>query len=162
MDRRPMIFIDEISRPLIMSIRNGYEEELRAFYDTFLDIDHYEKTSGIYTTSFAPENTKISYGLKYIKDISVSCDSYYGQNTNDSTSISNTSSCCNANMYYSLSDSNVDYNIKLPIGWPEIIAEKRKWIEEKRVEHQLFMQQEKERSIREYKANFQSYDKVNT
>lgn len=68
---RPMIFIDEISRPLLYSAEYGFYEELQRFYDEFLEIDHYELTGGIYTTSFAPVNTDVEYSLKYISNVPI-------------------------------------------------------------------------------------------
>lgn len=68
---RPMILIDEISRPLLYAARYGYLDEMEEFYDAFLEIDHYEMTAGIVTTSFAPANTDVHFGLKYITDVPV-------------------------------------------------------------------------------------------
>ncbi len=68
---RPLILIDEVTRPLLYAAKYGYLEEMRDFYDGFLDIDHYEMTSGIITTSFAPANTDVHFDLKYIKDVPV-------------------------------------------------------------------------------------------
>ncbi|WP_036608786.1 AAA family ATPase [Oribacterium sp. P6A1] len=65
---RPMIFIDEISKPLLYASEYGFYNDLQKFYDDFLEIDHYELTGGIYTTSFAPLNTDVKYKLKYISD----------------------------------------------------------------------------------------------
>ncbi len=68
---RPLILIDEISRPLIYAAKYGYIKEMTKFYDEFLNIDHYEMTAGIITTSFAPANTDVHFGLKYIEDVPV-------------------------------------------------------------------------------------------
>ena len=68
---RPMIFINEISAPLLFAEKYGYFDKLKAFYDGFLDIDHYELTGGIITTSYAPANTDVKYNLKYIQDVPV-------------------------------------------------------------------------------------------
>ena len=62
---RPLITIDEVSRPLLYASKYGYYHELKQFYDAFLDIDHYEMTAGIITTSYAPVNTDVFYDLKY-------------------------------------------------------------------------------------------------
>lgn len=66
---RPLILIDEISRPLLYADKYGYLKEMTGFYDAFLDIDHYEMTAGIVTTSYAPVNTDVHFELKYISDV---------------------------------------------------------------------------------------------
>ncbi|WP_185752390.1 hypothetical protein [Butyrivibrio sp. AE2032] len=68
---RPLILIDEVSRPLIYAAKYGFLDEMKEFYDAFLDIDHYEMASGIITTSFAPANTDVHFDLKYIQDVPV-------------------------------------------------------------------------------------------
>ncbi len=68
---RPLILIDEAARPLVYAEKYGYYEELKPFYDDLLDIDHYELTFGIVTTSFAPIDTGLRYHLKYLRNIPV-------------------------------------------------------------------------------------------
>ncbi len=68
---RPVLLIDEVSRPLLYAAKYGYLNEMTEFYDTFLEIDHDEMTAGIITTSYAPPNTGVHYGLKYINDVPV-------------------------------------------------------------------------------------------
>ncbi len=68
---RPIVLIDEIGKPLLFAAKYGFSEKMRAFYDAFLDIDHYELTLGMCTTSFAPLNMDIQYNLPYLKDIPI-------------------------------------------------------------------------------------------
>ena len=65
---RPLITIDEISRPILYASKYGYIDELLDFYNDFLDIDHYELTAGIITTSYTPANINVPYDLKYISN----------------------------------------------------------------------------------------------
>lgn len=66
--KRPMIFIDEVSRPLLFAAGYGFGKEMSSFFDKFFEIDHYELTGGIFTTSYAPLNTDVLYKIKYISD----------------------------------------------------------------------------------------------
>jgi len=65
---RPLILIDELGRTLLYAQQYGYLNEMRAFLDRFLEIDHYEEDIGIVTTSYAPANVEVNYHLKYIGD----------------------------------------------------------------------------------------------
>jgi hypothetical protein len=68
---RPMIFIDEVSRPLLYAAGHGYLAEMQSFMDALLDIDHYELTGGIVTTSYAPANVDVHFTLPYLHDVPV-------------------------------------------------------------------------------------------
>ena len=64
----PLILIDEISKPLLYAANYNFLSEMQEFLDGFLEIDHYELTAGIITTSYAPINTDVFYDLKYIRN----------------------------------------------------------------------------------------------
>lgn len=63
---RPLIIIDEVSRPILYASKYGYIDKMLNFYNDYLDIDHYEMTSGIVTTSYAPANIDVPYSLMYV------------------------------------------------------------------------------------------------
>ena len=66
-----MILIDEAGRPILYAAHYGYLEEMKKFYDRYLEIDHYEMDFGIVTTSYVPANVDVQYHLKYIEDVPV-------------------------------------------------------------------------------------------
>ena len=70
--RRSFIIIDEISMPLLYAAEYGYLDDMKAFYDRFLWIDHDEHTAGMLTSSYAPAGTEVSYYLKYLVNIPMS------------------------------------------------------------------------------------------
>ena len=68
---RPIILIDEVSRPLIYAAEYGFLNEMQSFMDSFLDIDHYELDGGIITTSFAPPNVDVDLRLIHLDNVPV-------------------------------------------------------------------------------------------
>lgn len=69
--KRPMILIDEVSRPLLFAHKYGFDAKMTAFFNDFLDIDHYELTGGIVTTSYVPSHSYVRFNLPHINDVSV-------------------------------------------------------------------------------------------
>ena len=68
---RPMIFIDDLARPLYYAAKFGYLDKLRKFLDAFLKIDYYEQTNGLIATSYAPLNTNIYLYIWGIRNVPV-------------------------------------------------------------------------------------------
>lgn len=171
---RALILIDEAGKPLLYADQYGYYQELKAFYDRFLDIDHYELDLGIVTTSYAPENVDVHYDLKYIQDIPVNeikplrlvCERN-GINLLDTNPTK--MYFFSGNRYFDrwislracfevftendafIPEKN-DYEILLNEGIKKEIARKRKWIEKSRIKAEERRREEEARSKREYAA----------
>ena len=170
---RPMIFIDEVSRPLLYAAEYEFEDRLRSFYDTFLDIDHYELTGGIYTTSYAPANTDVHFRLKYIEDKPINTipallefgkknglslqdeaqKSYFWPHTRYFNRTLNLKECFHK-MVCESDDlkEDCDLNIHLDAEVHSFISQKRKWIEESRIKEEKEIQRRKEQERIEYKS----------
>ena len=168
---RPLIIIDEISRPILYASKYGYYRELSGFYDDFLNIDHYEMTAGIITTSFAPVNTDVHYGMKYISDVPVNlvepfneiCDMqgielsecrglmHFGNVNYFDTAIC-LEKCFEEMMINSGFAEITDYNydIELSDNVENEIESKRIWIDVQKYNEEEANERKKERERREY------------
>ena len=170
---RPMIFIDEVSKPLLYAAEYGFEDRLKSFYDTFLDIDHYELTGGIYTTSYAPTNTNVYFDLKYIEDKPINTipallefgkksglslqddvqESYFWPHNRYFDRTINLKECfhemlCESGDFKEYCDFNTHPDAEI-LGF---ISQKRKWIEETRKKEEKELQRRKEEERIEYKS----------
>lgn len=168
---RPLIIIDEVSRPILYASKYGYLDGLLNFYDEYLDIDHYEMTAGIITTSYAPANTDVPYRLKYIGNKPVneieplntickmnsiglverSKSSCYGNDQYFDESVS-LERCFEKMMLESDFDEVTDYNydINLPKEINSAINRKRIWIDVQKFNMEESKKRKKERERREY------------
>lgn len=168
---RPLILIDEVSRPLLLSAKYGYYEQMLAFMDAFLNIDHYEMTAGIITTSFAPANTDVAYDLKYISNIPVNefepLKSVSKANGIILSDITGRQYCANYSRYFEalmdlescceellkedeISIENFNYSISFGMDISNEISEKRKWIEEERIREEQTRKKMLEKEKKEY------------
>ena len=171
--KRPMIFIDEVSRPLLYAAEYGFEDKLRRFYDTFLDIDHYELTGGIYTTSYAPINTDVSFNLKYIGDKPVNAipvlldfGKERGLKLQEGVQRSlfwpfrgyferkvNLKACFHEmELDRTITRGKCNLNISIDNDTLVFISQKREWIEQSRIEEEKATQRKKEAERKEYAA----------
>ena len=168
---RSLILIDEISRPILYASKYGYYNELMEFYNAFLDIDHYEMTAGIITTSYSPVNTKVFYGLKYIKDVLVneieplkkictmqgvelveSQESFRSGDTSFLEEPITLENCFEKMMIESDFDevTDYDYGIELIESIKKAIASERIWIDVRKYEEKQAEKKKKEKEKREY------------
>lgn len=173
--RRPMIFIDEISRPLLLAAGLGFIREMKLFFDEFLEIDHYELTGGIFTTSYAPLNTDVAYELKYIGNKPVNkiipladyCSSN-GLNLDRDlmarhswSSIRYFDKCISLEECYKEWLSTIedpcgfscDYSIVLDEKYSNLISGKKKWVEKQRKSEQEAELRRKEQERKEYASS---------
>ncbi len=168
---RPIIIIDEISRPLLYASKYGYYRELTAFYNVFLNIDHYEMTAGIITASYAPVNTDVHYGMKFISDVPVNLveplneicgiqgveldecrqPMHFG-NANYFDKTISLEECFEEMMIDSGFAEITDYNydIELPDNAKKEINSKRIWIDVQKYYEEEANERKKERERREY------------
>ena len=161
---RPLILIDDVSRPIFYAAKYGFYKELMSFYDRFFDIDHYELTYGIVTTSFAPANVDASYYLKYITDEPVNrFEPFFSVSTKNGVELSpiNIEQWIQTHeFFYERLDFEKSFNeMRIPDGGQELkcmeisldtdlqgyIDQKRKWIKEQRI---LIKKAERERQKR--------------
>ncbi|MCR5603803.1 MAG: hypothetical protein K6G27_08895 [Lachnospiraceae bacterium] len=168
---RPMILIDEVSRPLLYGAGHGFEQKVQEFLDELLNIDHYEFTAGIITTSYAPVNVDVCYDLKFITNKPVNdveplrelcirrgikiktdyeTDCYWNHRYYFGTEIDLRS--CYENMIKEYDGSSLvrkpDYDIVLVPELKQFVSDKRKWIAQ---EEKAFFEAEKKRVERERK-----------
>lgn len=168
----PLILIDEAGKPLLYAAKYGYLNQLMPFYDAFLEIDHYELTFGIMTTSYAPIDTDVPYSLKYLRNKPIHlvepCRRIAVQNGivpgkviesrylfNDRRFFHREISlkeCFNemVNQEGFSSEENNSYPIVLPEEAMVLIAEKRAWIVQRKREDAVTKRKQKIQSRKEY------------
>ncbi len=168
---RPIIIIDEVSRPILYASIYKYADALADFYDDFFNIDHYEMTAGIITTSYAPVNTDVDYHLKYICNVPVNLMTPFREicaiqdikldECQETLHFGNTKYFNNAVSFSEcfekmMTDSDeaeitdFDYDIDLPDDVKYGINRKRIWISvQKNIEREARLKQ-KEKERREY------------
>ncbi len=176
---RPMIFVDDIANPVMCSVKYGFYNQVNTFFEKFLDIDHYELTGGIYTTSFAPPNVDVDYTYKYISNKAVNgvevlfkyCNdnniylepinpdivSWRGEFHNKISLVE----CCDE--YFRCIDLKItepNPEVCFDEALSQIISEKRIWIkvEKERIEKAKKEFEEKEKI--EYATSFKGFEQV--
>ncbi len=175
---RPLVIIDEVSRPVLYGAEYGYVDEIKNFMHYYLEIDHYELTAGIITTSYSPANVDVNYDFRYIRNVPVNeiepLNSICALNGIDLTATRKDRYCIGGIRYFDIDVSlkacfksmaleegnrgptGEDYKISFSEELSEFVREKRQWIQKAKEAEAETNRVRKERERIEYAENLAS------